>query len=91
MGKHLLDETAEFKMPVGGRHAAEAEDDLEATIRAYRAERPSCDRCGPRPEADATFCSNCGQYLPGRCEQCGRRVEEAGARFCSACGHHLAA
>jgi hypothetical protein len=67
------------------------EDDLEATIRAYRAERPACERCGPRPEADATFCSNCGQYLPGRCEQCGQRVEEAGACFCSACGHKLAA
>ena len=67
------------------------EDDLEATIRAYRTERPACDRCGPRPEADAIFCSNCGQYLPGQCEQCGRRVEEAGARFCSACGHRLAA
>ena len=67
------------------------EDAVEATIRAYRAERPVCDRCGPRPEVDAIFCSNCCQYLPGRCEQCGRRVEEAGARFCSACGHRLAA
>lgn len=67
------------------------EDDVEATIRAYRAERPACDHCGPRPEPDAIFCSNCGLYLPGRCEQCGRRVEEAGARFCSACGHRLAA
>lgn len=72
--------------------ATGAEDDaLEATIRAYRSERPSCDRCGPRPEPDAVFCSNCGLYLPGRCEQCGERVEEAGARFCSACGHRLAA
>lgn len=71
--------------------AGAEDDDLEATIRAYRAERPACDRCGPRPEADAIFCSNCGQYLPGRCEQCGQRVEEAGARFCSACGHRLAA
>ena len=71
--------------------ATGADDDLEAAIRAYRAERPACDRCGPRPEADAIFCSNCGQYLPGRCEQCGQRVEEAGARFCSACGHRLAA
>lgn len=67
------------------------EDEVEATIRAYRAARPACDRCGPRPEGDALFCSNCGQYLPGRCEQCGQRVEEAGARFCSACGHRLAA
>jgi hypothetical protein len=67
------------------------EDTLEAAIRAYRAERPACDRCGPRPETDAIFCSNCGQYLPVRCEQCGQTVEEAGARFCSACGHRLAA
>ena len=67
------------------------EDTLEAAIRAYRAERPACDRCGPRNETDAIFCSNCGQYLPGRCEQCGQTVEEAGARFCSACGHRLAA
>ena len=71
--------------------AVAEDDDVEATIRAYRAERPACDRCGPRPEADAIFCSNCGQYLPGRCEQCGQRVEEAGARFCSTCGHRLAA
>src|SRR3954467_7989632 len=63
----------------------------EAAILAYRVERPACDRCGPRPETDAIFCSNCGQYLPGRCEQCGQTVEEAGARFCSACGHRLAA
>lgn len=68
-----------------------AEDELEAVIRAYRAGRPSCEQCGPRPEADAIFCSTCGRYLPGRCEQCGRRVDEIGARFCAACGHRLAA
>jgi hypothetical protein len=33
VGKHLLDETAEFKMPLIGRHAAEDEDGLEATQR----------------------------------------------------------
>lgn len=33
VGKHLLDETAEFKMPNLGRHAAEDEDGLEATQR----------------------------------------------------------
>ena len=75
----------------GAPAGASADDDVEATIRAYRAERPSCNRCGLRPEVDAIFCSSCGQYLPGSCEQCGRRVEEAGARFCSACGHSLAA
>ena len=68
-----------------------AEDELEAVIRAYRAQRPVCTVCGPRPENDAAFCSECGQYLAGSCQQCGRSVEERGARFCSACGHRLAA
>lgn len=68
-----------------------ADDDVEAAISAYRAERPTCADHGSRPEADAIFCSECGRYLAGRCEQCGRRVEEVGARFCAACGHRLAA
>ena len=75
---------------VGLREPA-ADDEVEATIQAYRRTHPSCDRCGPRPEIDAVFCSNCGHYLPGRCEQCGRHVDEIGARFCAACGHRLAA
>lgn len=80
------------------RHDAAAEqptsapdDEIEAAIRAYRAQRPNCAVCGPRPEVDAAFCSNCGRYLRGACEQCGREIEEIGARFCSACGHRLAA
>jgi hypothetical protein len=71
--------------------SATADDDTEAAIRAYRAARPTCAEHGPRPEPDAIFCSECGRYLAGRCEQCGRRVEETGARFCAACGHRLAA
>ena len=71
--------------------AAGTEDELEAVIRAYRAQRPVCAACGPRPETDAAFCSECGRYLDERCQQCGRSVEEKGARFCSACGHRLAA
>jgi hypothetical protein len=71
--------------------ASRSDDEVEAAIRAYRAERPICASCGPRPETDALFCSNCGHYLPGTCAQCGRRVEEAGARFCASCGHRLAA
>ena len=67
------------------------DDDVEAAIRAYRAARPTCAAHGPRPEPDAIFCSECGRYLAGACEQCGRRVEEIGARFCAACGHRLAA
>jgi hypothetical protein len=66
-------------------------DEVEAAIRAYRAQRPTCSGCGPRPEPDAAFCSECGRYLQGTCQQCGRQVQETGARFCSACGHRLAA
>ncbi|HKW46233.1 MAG TPA: c-type cytochrome biogenesis protein CcmI [Gemmatimonadaceae bacterium] len=66
-------------------------DDVEAAIRAYRVARPTCATHGPRPEQNAIFCSECGRYLAGSCEQCGRRVEEVGARFCAACGHRLAA
>ena len=33
VGKHLLDETAEFKLPRSARHAAEDDDDLETTQR----------------------------------------------------------
>jgi hypothetical protein len=71
--------------------APNADDEVEAAIRAYRAWRPTCAHCGPRPEPDAVFCSNCGRYLPGTCTQCGRHVEEVGARFCAACGNRLAA
>ena len=58
---------------------------------AYRARLKSCARCGPRPEPDAVYCSNCGSYLDEKCEGCGRVVEEAGAAFCAGCGRQLAA
>ena len=32
-----------------------------STMRA--GDRPVCDKCGPRPELDAVFCSNCGAPL----------------------------
>jgi hypothetical protein len=68
-----------------------AEDAVEAAVRAYRSRLKSCQRCGPRPEPDAVYCSSCGGYLAGRCAQCGSEVSEAGAACCSACGHALAA
>jgi len=66
-------------------------DLVEATVLAYRARLKSCARCGPRPEPDAVYCSNCGSYLDEKCEGCGRVVEEAGAAFCAGCGRQLAA
>ena len=69
----------------------EVADVVEATVLAYRARLKSCARCGPRPEPDAAYCSNCGAYLDEKCAGCGRVVEEAGAAFCAGCGRQLAA
>ena len=56
-----------------------------------------CPKCGPRPEADAAFCSDCGGALTrpepaaeapakGRfCEACGNQLSPK-AKFCDACG-----
>jgi hypothetical protein len=66
-------------------------DPIEAAVLAYRARLRSCVYCGPRPEPDAAYCSNCGHYLPGECGACGVSVEEAGAAFCASCGRQLAA
>jgi ribosomal protein L40E len=38
----------------------------EQALVAMRAgDAPVCERCGPRAEADAEFCSNCGSALVG--------------------------
>jgi hypothetical protein len=70
---------------------APADDAIEAAVAAYRERMRSCPSCGPRPEADAVYCSNCGRYLPGACEGCGASVTESGATFCASCGRQLAA
>lgn len=67
------------------------DDAAEAAVLAYRARIKSCARCGPRPEPDATYCSNCGRFLPGACGSCGQAVTEPGAAFCTSCGRSLAA
>ncbi len=66
-------------------------DPVEAAIRHARAHVAECARCGPRPEPDATYCSECGRFLPGRCAGCGTAVDEAGARYCAGCGRSLIA
>ena len=52
----------------------------------------SCSSCGPRPEPDAVFCSNCGRPLPSRsaCDRCGAALQPD-SRFCEACGRQVAA
>lgn len=66
-------------------------DAAEAAVRAYRARVHECARCGPRPEPDAVYCSTCGLFLPGACNECGSAITEAGATFCHSCGRRLAA
>ena len=66
-------------------------DAAEAAVLAIRQRLRNCARCGPRPEADAVYCSSCGAYLDEKCAGCGRVVEEAGAAFCAGCGRQLAA
>jgi hypothetical protein len=53
---------------------------------------PVCSTCGPRPEADAVFCSTCGhRLLPGgACAGCGAELGH-GSRFCEQCGTGVAA
>lgn len=49
----------------------------------------TCPKCGPRPEADALFCSTCGQVLLAvGCAGCGAPLTP-GARFCEGCGRSV--
>jgi len=83
--------------------AGPADGDVEvliaARVRALRSAAtsappgaPSCSVCGPRPEADAVFCSTCGQRFRegGACAGCGAALS-AGSRFCTQCGAGVAA
>lgn len=71
--------------------ARPSDDELEAAVRAFREQRTVCRVCGPRPEPDAVFCSNCGRYLRDKCAACGASVDAPDARYCVRCGTSLAA
>jgi hypothetical protein len=74
-----------------GSVVAAPADLAERLVKKYRPGSTICHTHGLRPEPDALFCSECGSYLPGKCEQCGTAVTVAGSHFCSGCGHALAA
>jgi hypothetical protein len=80
-------------MPVVADHHAAAPvvvfDPVEAAIQRARDAQRTCDGCGPRPEPDAVYCSDCGRYLDGSCGGCGAPVEVAGSQFCTNCGERL--
>jgi hypothetical protein len=67
-----------------------SDDEVEALVRVYRDGR-TCPSCGPRPEPDAVYCSNCGRYMRDRCAECGAPVVSPDARYCIGCGNRLAA
>ncbi|HXT49014.1 MAG TPA: zinc ribbon domain-containing protein [Gemmatimonadaceae bacterium] len=71
--------------------SGDAGDAAEAVILRYRKRQLGCAECGPRPEPDAVYCSNCGRYLAASCAKCHAPVTEIGARFCRSCGESLAA
>jgi hypothetical protein len=66
-------------------------DAAEAVILQYRRRLLGCDVCGPRPEPDAIYCSNCGRFLAASCAHCHAPISEIGARYCGSCGETLAA
>ncbi|HET9275677.1 MAG TPA: zinc ribbon domain-containing protein [Gemmatimonadales bacterium] len=74
------------------------EDMIAARLAVLRSARGpaagahACDRCGPRPELDASFCSSCGRPVgaPAACRRCGAALPDD-SRFCPACGTALAA
>ena len=51
----------------------------------------TCPTCGPRPEGDAVFCSNCGRSLSAKpCGGC-QAPMAPGQKFCESCGRAAAA
>ena len=60
--------TAEAVAAMRAEDQARRLDDVESMITAgvaalRNAPPPACSVCGPRPEADAVFCSNCGRVV----------------------------
>ena len=87
----LVELRAQDASPGRAPASASAADVAERLVKKYRPGSTLCTTHGLRPEPDALFCSECGAYLPGKCEQCGTAVTAAGAHFCTGCGHVLAA
>lgn len=74
------------RAPRPANPAVVSDDEIEALIARARAAQKSCPTCGPRPEPDAVFCSECGKSLPGVCKACGAMSTVSNARFCNSCG-----
>ncbi|MGD8726224.1 MAG: zinc ribbon domain-containing protein [Gemmatimonadales bacterium] len=88
---------------VGKQDAAAEGDAAEALVRQVATGGTVvCPSCGPRPEADAAFCSDCGKPLStssaetfsteggAYCEACGAKLSGS-AKFCPECGTKVGA
>ena len=83
------DRVEEAATPAPGGTPDAVEAIISAKVRALR-NAPggmACPACGPRPEPDAEFCSNCGNRLPtgSVCPGCGAALAPD-AKFCESCG-----
>jgi len=76
--------------PAAAAAMSAADDAAEALIARVKQGGRNCPRCGPRPESDALFCSDCGRMLGAGCPSCGAAVP-ADAKFCVECGAGLVA
>ena len=74
-----------------GSRDAGAGDAAEQLISRMKSRSLVCTQCGPRPESDAIFCSDCGRYLSAGCLRCGATIADPHSRFCGECGSALAA
>lgn len=74
-----------------GAADAAADAAAEQLIARMRSRKLACAQCGPRPEGDAVFCSDCGRYLSSACLRCGAALDDPHSRFCGECGSALAA
>jgi hypothetical protein len=83
------DRVEEAATPASGETPDAVEAIIRAKVRALRSAPGglACPTCGPRPEPDADFCSNCGNRLPtgSVCPGCGAALAPD-ARFCESCG-----
>lgn len=77
--------------PVAERDERLTDAELESHVLMVKQRLAGCATCGPRPEPDAAYCSNCGRYLNDRCATCGAPVVALEARYCNNCGNRLAA
>jgi len=91
--KYTTEALAALRLEQPGSEKREARNVAAPPFPVSRVPFPVCPTHGPRPEADAVFCSDCGRRLataPGYCARCGTALERD-AHYCHSCGTRVAA